>query len=130
MIHFIWPVMTEIKAFYTSSDQSPDILWSCQNVCDALSYLLDNINIRFGIKFYRQIVGIPMGTNCAPLVADLFSYCYERDFVDFLNHDKHANAIEAFNLTSRHLEDFLTLTILVLKVWSIKFINLNYSYKH
>ena len=42
------------------------------NVCDALSYLLDNIYIRFGTKLYRQIVGIPMGTNCAPLVADLF----------------------------------------------------------
>ena len=62
-------------------------LWSCQNVCDALSYLLDNIYIRFGTKLYRQIVGIPMGTNCAPLVADLFLYCYERDFKDSLNHD-------------------------------------------
>ena len=60
------------KAFFTSSDQSRYTLWSCQNVCDALSYLLDNIYIRFGTKLYRQIVGIPMGTNCAPLVADLF----------------------------------------------------------
>ena len=58
------------KAFLTSSDQSRYTLWSCQNVCDALSYLLDNIYIRFGTKLYRQIVGIPMGTNCAPLVAD------------------------------------------------------------
>ena len=56
------------KAFFTSSDQSRYTLWSCQNVCDALSYLLDNIYIRFGTKLYRQIVGIPMGTNCAPLV--------------------------------------------------------------
>ena len=63
------------KAFFTSSDQSRYTLWSCQNVCDALSYLLDNIYIRFGTKSYRQIVGIPMGTNCAPLVADLFLYC-------------------------------------------------------
>ena len=55
------------------------------NVCDALSYLLDNIYITFGTKLYRQIVGIPMGTNCAPLVADLFLYCYERDFMDSLN---------------------------------------------
>ena len=31
------------KAFFTSSDQRRYILWSCQNVCDALSYLLDNI---------------------------------------------------------------------------------------
>ena len=43
-------------------------------MCDALHYLLDNIFIRFGSKLYRRIVGIPMGTNCAPLVADLFFY--------------------------------------------------------
>ena len=60
-------------------------------MCDALSYLLDNIYIRFGTKLYRQIVGIPMGTNCAPLVADLFLYCYERDFMDSLNHDNQAD---------------------------------------
>ena len=71
------------KAFFTSSDRSRYTPWSCQNVCDTLSYLLDNIYIRFGTKLYRQIVGIPMGTNCAPLVADLFLYCYERDFMDF-----------------------------------------------
>ena len=41
-------------------------------MCEALTYLLDNIFIRLGTKLYRQIVGIPMGTNCAPLIADLF----------------------------------------------------------
>ena len=88
------------KAFFTSSDQSRYTLWSCQNVCDALSYHLDNIYIRFGTKLYRQIVGIPMGTNCAPLVADLFLYCYEKGFMDSLNHDNQADVIEAFNSTS------------------------------
>ena len=97
------------KAFFTSSDQSRYTLWSCQNVCDALSYLLDNIYIRFGTKLYRQIVGIPMGTNCAPLVADLFLYCYERDFMDSLNHDNQADVVEAFNSTSRYLDDLLNI---------------------
>ena len=49
------------KAFFTSKDHYRGYhLWSCQNVCDALSFLLDNIYIRFGTKLYRQIVGIPM----------------------------------------------------------------------
>ena len=96
-------------AFFTSSDQSRYTLWSCQNVCDALSYLLDNIYIRFGTKLYRQIVGIPMGTKCAPLVADLFLYCYERDFMDSLNHDNQADVIEAFNSTSMYLDDLLNI---------------------
>ena len=47
-------------------------VWSFQKVCEALTFLLDNIDIRFGSKLYRQIVGIPMGTNCAPLEGDLF----------------------------------------------------------
>ena len=50
-----------------------------------------------------------MGTNCAPLVADLFLYCYERDFMDSLNHDNQADVIEAFNSTSRYLDDLLNI---------------------
>ena len=64
----------------------------------------DNIYIRFGTKLYRQIIGIPMGTNGAPRVADLFLY-YERG--DSLNHDNQAGVIEAFNSTSRYLDDLL-----------------------
>ena len=67
-------------AFFTSDVYNNHNLWSCQKVCDALVYLLDNIFIRFGTKLYRQTIGIPMGTNCAPLVADLFLFCYERYF--------------------------------------------------
>ena len=50
-----------------------------------------------------------MGTQCAPLVADLFLYCYERDFMDSLNHDNQADVIEAFNSTSRYLDDLLNI---------------------
>ena len=52
-----------------------------------------------------------MGTICAPLVADLFLYCYERDFMDFLNHDNHwqADFIEASNSASRYLADLLNI---------------------
>ena len=55
-------------------------LWFCQIVGDTLSYLLDNIFIRFGTNLQRQIEGIPMSTNCAQPVVDLFLFCYERDF--------------------------------------------------
>ena len=78
-------------------------------MCDALHYLLDNIFIRFGSKLYRQIVGIPMGTNCAPLVADLFLFCYERDFMLSLSDNNQADIIEAFNSTSRNLDDVLNI---------------------
>ena len=96
-----------MKAFYTSTDHRGYKLWPCQNVCDALSYLLDNINIRYGNKSYRHIVGISMGKNCAPLVADLFLFCYERDCMTSLSDYNKANIIEAFNSTSRYFDDLL-----------------------
>ena len=49
---------------------------------------------------YTQIVGIPLGINCAPIVADLFLFCYERDFMMSLSADKDAEIIDAFNSTS------------------------------
>ena len=78
-------------------------------MCEALIYLLDNIYIRFGTKLYRQIVGIPMSTNCAPLVADLFLFCYERDFMTSLSDVSQAEIIEAFKSTSRYLDDLLNI---------------------
>ena len=64
----------DTNAFFTSEQPKQYKLWSCQKMCDALHYLLDNIFIRFGSKLYRQIVGIPMSTNCAPLVCCRFVF--------------------------------------------------------
>ena len=95
-------------AFFTSDVYNNHNLWSCQKFCDALVYLLDNIFIRFGTKLYRQTIGIPMGTNCAPLVADLFLFCYERDFMKSLSRENQTDIIEAFNST-RYLDDLLNI---------------------
>ena len=50
-----------------------------------------------------------MGTNCAPLVADLFLFCYKRDFMFSLSEDNQSDVIEAFNSTSRYLDDLLNI---------------------
>ena len=72
-------------------------------MCETHIFLLDNIYIRFGSKLYRQIVGIPMGINCDPLVADLFLFCYERDFM--LSLSRITNLV------------LLKLSILLLGIW-------------
>ena len=54
-------------------------------MCEALTYLLDYIYIKFGAN-YRQIVGIL--TYCAPLIADLFLLRYEKDFMVCLSDNK------------------------------------------
>ena len=50
-----------------------------------------------------------MGTTCAPLVADLFLLCYERDFMMSISDDNQADVIDAFNTTSRYLDDILNI---------------------
>ena len=56
----------------------------------------ENIYVQFDGMVYQQIVGIPMGTNCAPLIADLFLYCYSGEFYKF-------------NDTSRYFDDTFTI---------------------
>ena len=105
----IWSMVLAEMHFLLQKKPKKYHAWSCQNVCDALSFLLDNIFIRFGTKLYLQVVGIPMGINCAPLVSDLFLFCYERDFMMSLSDDKQADVIDAFNTTSRYLDDILNI---------------------
>ena len=58
-----------------------------------------------------------MGTNCALLVADLFLFCYERDFMMFLSNDNQADVIDAFNNTFRYLDDILKINNIYLTIW-------------
>ena len=77
---------------------------------EALNFLLDNIYVRFGDKVYRQVVGIPMGTNCAPLIADLFLYCYESQFMTKLSKDPSLlHLVDTFKNTYRYLDDIFSL---------------------
>ena len=99
----------EEHAFFASEEHKKYDLWTCQKMTDALIYLLNNIYIRFGSKIYRLNIEIPMGTNCAPHVADLFLFCYEMDFMKSLTKEKRYDFIDAFNSTSRYLEDLLNI---------------------
>ena len=63
-------------------------------LCEAFTFLKENIYAQFDSMVYQQIVEIPMGTNCAPLIADLFLYCYERDFMSDLQKSKRFDLID------------------------------------
>ena len=86
-------------------------------MCDALYYLLDNVFIRFDSKLYRQIVGIPFGTNCVPLVADLFLFCYERYFILSLSGIIKLILLKLLNLPPDIKMTHLIFIILILNKW-------------
>ena len=68
------------KSYFTSDPLNGDNKYTANDICKMIEFLVDNIYDRFGGHLFRQMVGIPMGTNCAPLLADLFLYSYENEF--------------------------------------------------
>lgn len=74
-------------------------------------FLKDNIYIKFGEEVFRQSIGIPMGTDCAPIVADLFLFSYEYDFLDRLTKQKKLHLARKFNHVSRYIDDLICLGI-------------------
>ena len=66
-----------------------------------LKFLIDNILVIFGGRVFQQTVSIPLGTKCAHLLADLFLYPYEADFIQGL--------ARSFHFTFRYINDVLSL---------------------
>jgi hypothetical protein len=62
-----------------------------------LKFLIDNIYVVVGGQVFQQSVGIPMGTNCASLLAELFLYSNEAEFIQKLYHKKKKYLVVAFN---------------------------------
>ena len=77
--------------------------------CSILTHYLHAIFVSFGGTLFQQVVGIPMGTNCFPLLADLFLYSYESGFLQKLVKDKKIHEARAFNFTYRYIDDVLSI---------------------
>ena len=73
------------------------------------SVLIDNIFVEFGGRIFQQTIGISMGTNCAPLLVDLFLYSYEAVFVQSLLQAGKKHLAQQFNFTYRYIDDVLSL---------------------
>ena len=77
-----------------------------------IEFLVDSIYVRFGGQLFRQMVGIPMGTNCAPLLADLFLYSYESKFLDNSLRKAKESLLES---SIYHTVTSMTLSLLIIK---------------
>ena len=69
-----------------------------------IEFLIDNIFVQFGERVFGQVIGILVGTNCAPLLADLFLYSYENEFLDNMIKSGHRRLTRSFNLCSRYID--------------------------
>ena len=80
-----------------------------EDIIKMLEFLVDNIFVVFAGKVFQQIVGIPMGTNCAPLLADIFLYSYEAEFIQSLLSASKKRLASQFNFTYRYIDDVLSI---------------------
>ena len=94
------------RTFWTDEKKCNRYHFSCRDLCRAIDFLIDNIFDRFGGKIFRQVIGIPMGTNSAPLLADLFLHTYEYEFIIKTMKGDITRALQ-FNKTFRYIDDLL-----------------------
>ena len=93
------------KSYFTSDPLNGDNKYTDNDICKMIEFLVGNIYVRFGGQLFRQMVGIPMGTNCAPLLADLFLYSYENEFLDKLIKEGKRKLARKFN---RYIDDLIS----------------------
>ena len=83
-------------------------MYTADNICKMIKFLMDNIFVQSGGRLFHQVIGIPMGTNCAPLLVDLFLYENERrEFLDNMTRSGHRRFARSFNLCYRYSDDLI-----------------------
>ena len=95
--------------YFSNKIQKGKTCYSEEQVISMLEFLIDNMFVSIGGTLFQQVVGIPMGTNCAPLLANLFVYSYESEFLQKLVKDKKIHEARAFNFTYRYIDDVLSI---------------------
>ena len=84
-----------------------DNMYTADNICKMIEFLIDNIFVQFGGRLFCQVIGIPMGTNCARSLADLFHYSYENEVLDNMIKGGHRRLARSFNLCYRYIDDLI-----------------------
>ena len=84
-----------------------DNMYTADNICKMVEFLIDNIFVQFGGYLFLHVIGIPIGTNCAPLLVDFFLYSYENEFLDHMIKSGHRRLARSFNLCYRYIDDLI-----------------------
>ena len=102
-------VIHHLGNYFVKDHTSSKNKYTEDDIIKMLNFLIDNIFVVFGGIVFQQTIGIPMGTNCAPLLADLFLYSYEAEYIQHLISNKQKKLAASFNFTFRYIDDVLSL---------------------
>ena len=80
-------------------------MYTADRMCNMVDFLADNIFVKFAECIFHQVIGILIGTNCAPFLGDLFLYSHESKFLDSLVRSVHRKLNRPFNLYYRYIDE-------------------------
>ena len=96
------------KSYFTSDPLNGDNKYTVNDICKMIEFLVYSIYIRFSGQLFQQTIGIPMGTSCASLLADLFLCSYKSEVLDKLIKEGKRKLTRKFNLSYRYTEDLIS----------------------
>jgi hypothetical protein len=102
-------VLGRDRSYFATNHSDSTKKSSETDIINMLEFLIENIFIIFGERVFQQTFVIPMGTNWAPLLADLFLYSYEAKFIHGLLKKNEKKLAWSFNFTFRYIDDVLSL---------------------
>ena len=98
-------VLGHEESYFVKKHSDSKHKYSEDDIIKMLEFLVDSIFVVFAGKVFQQIVGFPMGTNCAPLLADIFLYSYEAEFIQSLLSTGRKQLASRFNFAYRYIDD-------------------------
>jgi hypothetical protein len=102
-------VLGKDRPYFVKHHSDSTKKFSGTDIFNMLEFLIDNIFVMFGGRIFQQTVSTPMGTNCAPLLADLFLYSYEAEFIQGLLKKNEKKLARSFIFMFRYIDDVLSL---------------------
>ena len=105
---FLTPNLFTKKAYFGQSKSSKGISFDKEILLACLNYLIDNSYFIYNKSVYRQVIGIPMGTNCAPHIANIYLHVYENEYVEKLIENNDLKTLEKLKDIFRFQDDLFS----------------------
>ena len=91
-------------------DIKPDVIFlDSETLIKMIAWLIDNTYVRIGDKVFRQVIGIPMGTDCAPFLANLFLFSYEFQWMNEKVKKERFLSLQKFKHCCRYIDDLFAI---------------------
>ena len=97
------------STYFVKNNSNAKHKYTEHDIVRMINFLIDNIFVECGGEVFQQVICISMGTNCAPLLADIFLYSYEAEFIQTLIRSGKRHLAKSFNFTYRYIDDVFSL---------------------